>query len=584
MRKAVYAIIVSFLLIFMTALASVAGMITPRLQSALESIGPDEEVSAIVTLTDRVDLKLFRDKDKALRRARLIRALRGKADSTQAPLIALLRQKKAKHALSLWLVNGMAVTATADAVRELAAHPLVAKVELDYAIPLAEAVYGAPTEVEWNIRAIRANELWALGYGGRGVVVASMDSGVDINHADLTDRWRGGTNSWYDPNGEHNAPYDANGHGTQTMGIMVGGDAGGSAIGVAPDAKWIAVKIFNDADQAPLSAIHQGYQWLLDPDGNPETNDAADIVNNSWGFGLNPDQCIDEFRPDIQALRTAEIAVVFSAGNNGPYDASSISPANYPESFAVGAVDDASAIARFSSRGPSTCDGSTYPEVVAPGVNVRTSDITFEGALPYLYGYVSGTSFAAPHVSGAMALLLSAFPGLRVTELEVALRESATDLGLEGPDNDYGFGLVDVMDAYSLVSENPVLCTDGDDDGFYAEAGCGTAQQDCDDNDPAIYPEAPEVKHDGIDQDCNGYDLTIDIIKAAYGAKKDTLSVEATSALNKSAGLELVDYGAMKWNRKKQNWAISVRGAGGDPGTVTVSGIEGSETAQTTAK
>lgn len=165
-----------------------------------------------------------------------------------------------------------------------------------------------------------------------------MDTGVDINHPDLQSKWRGGTNSWYDPNGEHATPYDAHGHGTQTMGIMVDGDAGGTSVGVAPVANWIAVKIFNDRGTASLSVIHQGFQWLLDPDHNPDTDDAPDVVNNSWGLD-SVNGCSSEFQADIQALKASNIAVVFAAGNYGPYPSTSISPANNTISFAAGATD-----------------------------------------------------------------------------------------------------------------------------------------------------------------------------------------------------------------------------------------------------
>ena len=209
---------------------------------------------------------------------------------------------------------------------------------------------------QWNLNSIRGPELWNLGYTGAGVVVANMDTGVDANHPDLAGKWRGGSNSWYDPNGEHDTPYDADGHGTRVMGIIVGGDNGGSAIGVAPDSTWIAVKIFNDKGQASYSAVHEGFQWLLDPDGDPDTDDSPDVVNNSWGLDESLNECVTEFEADVQALRTSGIAVVFSAGNSGPYPSSSLSPANYPESFAVGAVDETMTIAPFSSRGPSACD------------------------------------------------------------------------------------------------------------------------------------------------------------------------------------------------------------------------------------
>jgi len=407
---------------------------------------------------------------------------------------------------------------------------------------------------------------------------------VDVNHPDLADCWRGGVNSWFDPNGEHSTPYDRNGHGTHIMGIMVGGSYEGTAIGVAPDAVWIAVKIFDDSGFASYSAVHRGFQWLLDPDGNPQTDDAPDVVNNSWGFDQNPDQCITEFQEDIEILKTAGIAVVFSAGNRGPSGYTSISPANYPESFAAGAVDASDTIDFSSSRGPSSCDGSIYPELAAPGVNIKTADLTLGGAIPASYAYVSGTSFASPHVAGAMALLLNAVPGVTVSELEAALKESALDLGAAGPDDAYGYGLLDVLEAYALL-QNSVPCTDadGDGDGYLAEEGCGTVQ-DCNDGNALVYPGAMEIKHDGVDQDCNGYDLTIDVIKAEYLSKKDSIAVEATSALGSDAALELVGYGAMKWSRKSSSWTISVNRVGGNPGAVTVEGIEGWETSAVSAK
>jgi len=407
------------------------------LQRAMQSLRADEEISVIITLSDKADLGRFADRNKGQRRTKILQALREKAEQTQGPLRAFLDIKRAKHIRPLWIINGVAATVSAGTVRELERFPGVESISLDYALNAPVVTYGSTAAPEWNLSAIHAPELWNAGYTGQGVVVANMDTGVDADHPDLQSRWRGGSNSWYDPNGEHSVPYDANGHGTQAMGLAVGGDAGGTAIGTAPGARWIAVKIFNDAGTASYSFIHQGFQWLLDPDYDSATNDAPDAVIISWGLN-NVNSCDPEFQPDIQALRAADIFSAFAAGNDGPNPATSVSPANYPESFATGAVDELLVTDSSSGRGPSACDGDIYPELVAPGVNVKTTDLTFGGLIPDSYAFVSGTSFAAPHVAGAAALLLSASPGLTVGELETALKNSATDLGVTGPDNDFG--------------------------------------------------------------------------------------------------------------------------------------------------
>ncbi len=436
-----------------------AGTTGPRLQARLSAGGAaDREVPVIITLADQVNLSGLSQRSRRARRVSLVRALKTKAARSQRGLEAFLRSRGARRLKQLWIINGLAATVPASLVGELAQQPGVRVVTLDYTISLPGGTTSASAPSEWNLDTIGAPQLWALGHTGGGVVIASLDTGVDVGHPDLSGRWRGGTNSWFDPHGEHpTTPADTAGHGTQGMGIMVGGDAGGTAIGVAPDARWIAVKIFDDAGNAPVSSIHQGFQWLLDPDGDPATDDAPDVVNSSWGFRQNVDECLLDFQTDIQALKSADIAVVFSAGNEGPNPGTSISPANNPEGFAVGAVDSALNIAGFSSRGPSTCDGDVFPELSAPGVAIRTADLSFGGFA--FYTTVSGTSFAAPHVSGAMALLRAALPGLSVADIEFALLQSAQDLSVPGPDNDFGHGLLDVVQAYALAR-----CPAGGDD------------------------------------------------------------------------------------------------------------------------
>ena len=425
-------------------------VIAPELEAELAARASDEEVSIIVSFSGRVNHRSFEVKDRRQRDARLLKALKEKATAAQKPLRALLQSNPARRVRELWVINGMAVTVPASRVRSLARLPGVESIRPDAILQAPVTAAGNPAPAEWNLNAVHAPELWSQGHTGSNVVVANMDTGVDPNHPDLAAKWRGGSNSWYDPHGEHASPYDRDGHGTQTMGIIVGGASGGTAIGMAPDARWIAVKLYNDAGEATYSDIHLAFQWLLDPDGDPNTMDAPDVVNASWGLVGTAGRCLSEFNHDIDVLKTAGTAIVFAAGNDGPAPQTSLSPANNLAAFSTGAVDSDQLVASFSSRGPSTCDDSIYPKLVAPGVNINTSDLSF-GGLP-LYAVVSGTSFAVPHTAGAMTLLAGAFPQASVGELESALMASALDLGAAGADNSYGYGLVDVQAAYQMMA------------------------------------------------------------------------------------------------------------------------------------
>jgi serine protease AprX len=427
----------------MLTLPPAAHRLDPALDAQLKALQPGEMTTVIVTLRQRADLSRVSGEDRQARLRGVVRALQAASNATQGRIKGLLNtrrlQGRVKKYVSLWVINGFSVTATSDVIHELAQDADVYSISPDDL-----AIVPALAPAEPNITLVNAPALWSQGYIGQGVVVANMDSGVDLSHPDLAGRWRGGTNSWYDPYNQHPAtPTDLSGHGTGTMGIMVGGDAGGTTIGVAPGAQWVAVKIFDDQGRSTATAIHSGFQWLLDPDGNPATPDAPQVVNNSWSFA-NPG-CYLDFEPDLQALRSAGMLPVFAAGNGGPYSSSSYSPANNPSAFSVGAIDNNSKIYAYSSRGPSTCGGSTsvFPKLVAPGVNIKTTDL-YGG-----YYRSSGTSFAAPHVAGALALLLSAYPGLTVAEQESGLLDSAVDLGAVGPDNVYGYGRLDILAAFN---------------------------------------------------------------------------------------------------------------------------------------
>jgi bacillopeptidase F len=442
--------ILAILILAGTAGPLQAALKEPALQEALRSAAtPEEEFRVIVEFNRRPDLQSLRSMPRPQRRALMARDMKAAAERDQRGVKSLLQSRGVRGIRPLWMINSLAVKAPARVIQELATHPDVQSLKIDRKITAAEILLQSFPPPEVNIATINANDLWVQGDFGQGAVVAVMDTGADVNHPDLAGAWRGGTNSWFDPFGQYTFPHDSDGHGTAVLGIMVGGGAGGTTIGAAPGAKWIAARMFDDAGNTFDSVIHQVFQWFLDPDGNPVTDDAPDVVNASWGFQNLPGICENAFQPDIDALNAAGIAVVFAAGNTGPGPATSISPANNVGAIAVGAVDDLNVIDPTSARGPSACDARVYPDVVAPGDTIRTSDLSF-GGLPF-YVSATGTSFSAPHASGILALLRSGFPNATLDQLKSALTGSAADLGAVGPDNVYGNGLVDAAAAYASL-------------------------------------------------------------------------------------------------------------------------------------
>jgi uncharacterized repeat protein (TIGR01451 family) len=392
------------------------------------------------------------------RRRAVVERLQAAAEASQREIRALLAKRQAEGRVErykpFWVFNGLAVVADGETVLELAARPEVVAIRADRKrwLPEPDRVPGTYTThpgsgLEWGVERIRAHMVWqALGIDGSGVVVASMDTGVDWQHPDLLTAYRGynekgvpiHVGNWYSATDEEYIyPGDGHGHGTHTTATMVGQNG----VGVAPGAKWIAVKVFHNQGYTYDSWIHDAFQWILAPAGNPDL--APDIVNGSWGNDIPEDETI---RPDIQALRAAGIIPVFAMGNNGPELASLGAPASYPEVLAVGAIDSDGEVTNFSSRGPSPW-GQIKPEVVAPGAVVRSA-VPGGGRQAW-----SGTSMATPHVSGVVALMLQANPELDFDNVVKILKQTAVPIGNPVPNNIAGWGRVDAYAALAAVMD-----------------------------------------------------------------------------------------------------------------------------------
>lgn len=324
-----------------------------------------------------------------------------------------------------------------------------------------------PRAAEWGVSRIRAPEVWSTyGATGEGVTVANVDTGVQYDHPALAAHYRGYTGpgqvdhdyNWLDTGSTSpDAPADGNGHGTHTMGTMVGDDGTGNQVGVAPGAKWIAANGCCASDQ---TLIDSG-QWMLAPTdlqgANADPGKRPHVVNNSWGTTLPTN---DPFMEDVLlAWGDSGIFGVFSNGNNGEMGcASSGAPGSRVATYAVGATDSADRIASFSSRGAGQ-DGEVKPNISAPGAAVRSA---WPGGT---YQTISGTSMAAPHVAGAVALLWSAVPGLvgDVDGTRALLDETAVDTsdltcgGTADDNNVYGEGRLDALALVELGKHGGTL-------------------------------------------------------------------------------------------------------------------------------
>ncbi len=466
----------------------------PDARRALDEAEDDEMIRVILTMrgpgrgSDGDTTASNRAANTVEARRALVSRLKARAEKAQAAVRSYLEGERAAGRVSsyqsLWITNAIAVDASPAVIRALAHHPSVASVDLDHwrqwvtaerpgsgaRIGGLEAVSGRGSEggetaspAAWNVSLIRADEVWhTLRISGTGAVVAGMDTGVDWFHPSLRSNYRGYHNqglsdhahSWFDATGAGALyPVDGHGHGSHTLGTIVGKDG----IGVAPGAQWIGVRVLNNQGYGYDSWIHAGFQWLLAPGGDPSK--APAVVNCSWG---NENAYQTTFQGDLRAIRAAGILPVFSNGNGGPDRGSLSSPASLPEAFAVGAIDSYDNVARFSARGPSPW-GDTRPHVVAPGVDVRSS--TPGGA----YASMEGTSMAAPHVSGVAAMLRSISPTLSITHTTYVITSTAVPLSQEIPNNDSGWGRVDAFAALAALTQpgfisGKVTSTSGSED------------------------------------------------------------------------------------------------------------------------
>ncbi|API90922.1 MULTISPECIES: S8 family peptidase [unclassified Virgibacillus] len=518
-----------------------------KLSSKLTKLFKDsDQVTFLVKFADKADVKeaakqakkkakkasLTAQKVEHAQRSAVISELKATALESQANVKDYIQKQKEKGEVETFqayhIVNGMSVTATKKIAEKIATYPEVEKILPNEERKLfevkvdkkAKEIKAENADVEWNVERVGAPPVWDMGFDGSGIVVGSIDSGVEWDHPALQEKYRGYNSetgqidhaaSFFDATAGEEEAYDDHGHGTHVTGTMVGAEPDGSnQVGVAPGAKWIAAKGLNAAGNGYDNWLLAAAEWMLAPNGDASM--APDIVNNSWGGGSGLDEW---YRDVVTAWREAGIFPAFAAGNTtlfNPGGPGSVAvPANYPESFAIGATDVNDVLGSFSLLGPSPYD-EIKPEVTAPGVNIRSS-VPGGG---YEGGW-NGTSMASPALSGVLALMKQADSSLTVDEMEEIAMSTANPLTdsefPKSPNNGYGHGLVNAYDAVSSLASGL-----GTIQGQVTKAGEDT--------------EAPVFEHEALTEAYMGMDLNLTI------QVTDNISVNSVNLQYTNAGGE----------------------------------------------
>jgi subtilisin family serine protease len=458
--------------------------ISPRLEQQLAA---NEAVELYLLLKNSSTIKLTATSDRISKLKNSIKQLKNNSQASQKSLLPLLKALDVEHKY-YWVNNSLWAKMPTIKAQELIASDQVIKAFSNSPQKLAVIKDdGHTTEstraTEWNIDLINAPQVWSQGIKGQNVIIAGQDTGYSWQHESLKNKYAGWNGSvvdhnyhWHDSinnpivdcldNNNNPQSCDDHGHGTHTMGIMVGDDGLGNQIGVAPDARWIGCRNMDRGVGTP-STYTECFQFFLEPTDlnglNPDVSKAPHVINNSWGCGAS-EGCIapDTLESIVNNVVNAGILVVAAAGNSGPGCNSVNTPiAIYNKALTIGSTTANDQISSFSSQGGVVVDGSNRikPDMVAPGSNIRSANLS--GG----YLSLSGTSMAAPHVAGVAALMISANPSMagkpkilkqiliRSSDAKNNQQACSGIQGSERPNNTFGWGRLNALTAVNEIKD-----------------------------------------------------------------------------------------------------------------------------------
>ena len=353
---------------------------------------------------------------------------------------------------NLPIIDGFAGNMTTDTIYKIVNSP-----EIDY-ISFDSKVY---TLLDIATSTMDVTFPHDKGYQGEGITIAVIDTGV-APHDDLI-RPDNRIIGFKDIINKKELPYDDNGHGTHVAGIIAGNgySSKGKYMGIAPKANILAIKALDENGGGSTSKVIEAISYVIDTKEKYNTK----ILNLSIGTPANSTCEKDPLCKAVEKAVQAGLIVVVAAGNNGPEEGTILSPGTSRYAITVGAVDDKrtidhsdDTIAQFSSRGP-TNEGELKPDIVAPGVNIKSlSNTKLDG-----YSSLSGTSMATPLVSGAIALLLNKYKDLKPHEVKNKLLKSCINLNF--PEENQGAGMLNLKllfndESNTSTNNNPPKSTD----------------------------------------------------------------------------------------------------------------------------